>query len=290
MSERWNFLRRCENFWRFSAALIIVILFPGFLAHAAPRAANAPAETLKLTANVSGTVIPIYLHMPAGAGPFPLMVMSHGSSRNEAGRVNLGANTMASQARDYVEKGVAVAVPIRRGYGANGPWAENYGGCAVGNYTAAGLASAQDIRASLAVAKTQPGIDGGRVVLLGQSAGGFGSVAAGGTGGIKGVVNFAGGRGSRGPNDVCQEDKLVAAMGRFGGAARLPQLWIYAQNDLFFGPVLAKRMHEAFTRNGGRATFIAAPASGFDGHAYFYSDTSWHPTVDRFLKQIGFLR
>lgn len=272
----------------FAIALCLSLSVKG--AVAAPRPANAPAEVIALSANVGGTVIPVYLHMPAGAGPFPLLVMSHGSPRDAERRSRLGANTLAEQAQAYTQKGVAVAVPIRRGYGGNGAWAENYGGCAAGNYGPAGLASAADIRAAMNIAKAQPGIDAGRVVLLGHSAGAFGSVAAGGTGGIKGVVAFAAGRGSRGPNDVCQEDKLVAAMGRYGAAARAPQLWVYAENDLFFGPALAKRLYEAFTKAGGRATFVAAPAYGFDGHDYFRAVSSWQPTVDSFLKRVGFFR
>lgn len=260
------------------------------VASASPRPANAPAEVIALSAQVGGTGIPVYLHMPAGAGPFPLLIMSHGSPRDAERRSRLGPNTPAEQAEAYAQKGVAVAVPIRRGYGGNGAWAENYGGCAAGNYGPAGLASAADIRAAMNVAKVHAGIDAGRVVLIGHSAGAFGSVAAGGTGGIKGVVAFAAGRGSRGPNDVCQEDKLVAAMGRYGAAARAPQLWVYAENDLFFGPALAKRMYEAFTKAGGHATFVAAPSYGFDGHDYFRAVSSWQPTVDGFLRRVGFLK
>ena len=272
--------------WLVSALVLAASLSP---ACAASRPASAPAEVITLKAASGGMEIPIYLHMPAGAGPFPLLVMSHGSPRDAGRRSRLGPQTLSAQADEYARSGVAVAVPIRRGYGGNGPWAENYGGCGAGNYTSAGLASAQDIRAALAVATAQAGIDAARVALIGVSAGGFGSVAAGGAGGIRGVVNFAGGRGSRGPNDVCQEEKLVAAMGRFGAASRLPQLWIYAENDKFFGPQLARRMYDAFTKSGGRATFIAAPSHGFDGHEYFYSG-SWRATVDPFLKRIGVLR
>lgn len=275
-------LRSCLVSWLFLSAA----LSP---AHAAPRAANAPAEVITLKASSGGVEIPVYLHMPTGSGPFPLIVMSHGSPRDAERRSRLGPQTMAAQAEDYARSGIAVAVPIRRGYGGNGQWAEAYGGCQAGNYTPAGLASAADIRAAMNVAKAQAGIDASRVVLMGHSAGGFGSVAAGGTGGIKGVVNFAGGRGSRGPNDVCQEDKLVAAMGRYGASARAPQLWVYSQNDLFFGPALASRMYDAFTKAGGRATFVSAPAHGFDGHEYFFGG-SWRGTVDPFLRRIGFLR
>jgi hypothetical protein len=43
-------------------------------------------------------------------------------------------------------------------------------------------------------------------------------------------------------------------------------LWIYSENDTYFGPDLAKRMHEAFTATGGNAEFQMLPPFGSDGH------------------------
>ena len=97
--------------------------------------------------------------------------------------------------------------------------------------------------------------------------------------GIVGIVNFAGGRGSRGPHDVCGEDRLVEAMGRYGRAARVPQLWIYSANDQYFDPGLARRMHAAFVKAGGRADFVESPAWGTDGHGYFNAVADWAPRV-----------
>ena len=247
-------------------------------------------ERSALSANVEGTAIDVYYYRPNGAGPFPLLVMSHGSPRNPADRVNFGADTLRKQAEAYVRRGVAVAVPIRRGYGGHGQWAEGYGGCSRGDYYNAGLASARDIGATIAVVSKLPEIDSSRVVLLGVSAGGWASLAAATSGGVRGVVNFAGGRGSSGPDSVCREDRLVSAAGLYGGASHAPELWIYSQNDHFFGPPLAKRLYAAFTAAGGRATFIAAPPFGEDGHKYIAAVASWQPEVDRFLRQVGFLR
>jgi hypothetical protein len=43
-------------------------------------------------------------------------------------------------------------------------------------------------------------------------------------------------------------------------------LWIYAENDSYFGPELTKRMHNAFTAAGGDAEYHLLPAFGNDGH------------------------
>jgi homoserine acetyltransferase len=101
-------------------------------------------------------------------------------------------------------------------------------------------------------------------------------------------VNFAGGRGSLGPDRVCGETRLVEAMSRYGAMARVPELWIYSANDRFFPPSLAHRMHQAFVRSGGDAQFIEAPPYGIDGHGYFArAMQDWSPRVEAFLRRIG---
>ena len=249
----------------------------------------AALERTTVSAEVEGQRIAVVVYRPDGAGPFPLLILSHGSPRKPADRASYGEDTLRRQAEAYAASGVAVAVPIRRGYGGAGDWAEGYGGCEHPDYYDAGLASARDIAAARAAVSKLPGIDGARVVLMGVSAGGWASLAAATAGGVRGVVNFAGGRGSRGPDDVCGEDELIGAVARYGAASRAPELWFYSQNDRFFGPALAHRLHEAFTAAGGKATFVAAPPYRDDGHGYIADIASWKPEVDRFLRRIGFL-
>ena len=103
------------------------------------------------------------------------------------------------------------------------------------------------------------------------------------------MINFAGGRGSRADDDVCDEAALVRAFAAMGKTSRIPMLWVYASNDKFFGPELAHRMHAAFTAAGGRARFIDAPAFGRDGHALFSATGApvWTPMVDAFLREMN---
>ncbi len=262
-------------------ALLTILIF------AAPSRA-AERETVPVT--VEGVTINVYLYKPSGKGPFPLIVMSHGSPRDAAGRATYGANTLSAEANTYAASGVMVAVPVRRGYGGIGEWAENYGSCDKANYYPAGLESARDIVAAVAALKKRADIDPARVALIGHSAGGFGSVAAGTSGGVKAIVSFAGGRGSQGPDQVCNEAGLISAMSRYGGGSTsVPELWIYSTNDHFFGPALAKRMYDAFKGAGGKAEFVTAPSYGSDGHQYFHAVSSWKPEVDAFLKRNGVL-
>lgn len=266
------------------AALGILSLLVGSPARAQQR------EEASVT--VAGSVVPVHLHVPPGKGPFPVLILSHGSPRDAAGRREFGRGTLGEVATSLARRGILVGVPIRRGYGpAPSAWAENYGGCEQARYAQAGLASAEDIRAAATMMAARPDADPSRIVLMGVSAGGWGSLAAASQPlkGLVGVVNFAGGRGSRGPDDVCKPEELLAAAARYGRGSRVTELWIYSVNDRFFGPELAQRLHKAFTGAGGQARFVAAPAYGEDGHRYIRAIQSWAPEVDAFFRQVGFL-
>lgn len=264
------------------------------LALALPAQAARMHESVMRVPVVSGVeqaYIDVTVFKPRGEGPFPLVVLSHGSPRTAHERRAGGRQRLAAQSERFVAMGFAVLVPTRRGYGeSGGDWAEAYGRCDSPDYHGAGLETARDLRAAVDAVRGEPWADVKRVVLAGQSAGGFGSVAAASTGfdGLRGVVNFAGGRGSLGPDEVCGEAQLVAAMARYGAGARVPQLWIYSRNDRFFGPELARRMHSAYEAAGGSAQFVEAPATGLDGHGYFASSMDdWSPRVEAFLARIG---
>jgi len=236
-------------------------------------------------------LIDVTVFRPAGVGPFPLVVISHGSPRTVADRRRAGRMRFEAQSRAFLAMGFAVLVPTRRGYGdSQGEWSEGYGSCNQPDYHAAGLETARDIRAAIDAARALPWADTRRVVLVGQSAGGWGSVAAATQGipGLLGVVNFAGGRGSYAAQAVCGEEGLVDAARKYGRQAKAPQLWIYSANDLFFGPALSRRMHEAFVASGGQAEYVQAPAVEGDGHGYFSRAVDdWKPQVERFLLKAG---
>ena len=259
--------------------------------------AGTSHESVMRVPVVSGTeraYIDVTVFKPEGAGPFPLVVLSHGSPRNAQERRAGGRQRLAAQSAQFVKMGFAVVVPTRRGYGnSEGSWAESYGPCSNPDYYRAGLESARDVRAAIEAVRAEPWADTNRIVLAGQSAGGFGSVAASTMPiqGVVGVVNFAGGRGSQGPDNVCGESRLVEAMSRYGAQARVPELWIYSANDHFFPPHLARRMYQAFVRAGGAAEFVEAPAYGIDGHSYFSrAMDDWGPRVAPFLQRIGAAR
>ncbi|HEY4999177.1 MAG TPA: alpha/beta fold hydrolase [Usitatibacter sp.] len=270
-----------------------VLMACALVAQAAPAwtetVLRAPVDAGREKVEIELTVL-----RPKGPGPFPLVLLSHGSPRSAVERRRDGRQRLVTESLPFLSMGYAVVVPTRRGYGhSGGEWAEGFGKCSDPDYYVAGLETARDVRAALDAVRGEPWADARKVVLAGQSAGGFGSVAASSQpfDGLVAVINFAGGRGSVASDQVCGEARLVEAMSKYGGAARVPELWLYSSNDRFFGPSLARRMYDAFVRSGGRAEFVEAPAVGLDGHAYFARATDdWAPRVRRFLRRVGALR
>lgn len=231
-------------------------------------------------------------YKPAGDGPFPVLVINHGTPRSPSDFAKM-QDRYARQAELFARHGFLVINPMRRGYGkSDGPWAENYFSCSKPDYVQAGLESAKDISAALDYARALPYADAQHIVLLGKSAGGFGVLALSSLNpaGVIGTINFAGGRGSRGPDDVCNEASLVDAFGRYASTTKVPMLWVYSENDHFFGPALAGRLLAAYQAKGVDVRFEGVPPYGDDGHSFFEGRGNaaiWVPMVDQFLAKLG---
>jgi len=262
------------------------------LALAATRPATAQdytREELRIPMAAAGPPgLEALLIRPAGSGPYPLALLSHGAPRDGAARGTMSANRLYRQAVEFARRGFAALIVMRRGYGSSGgAYAENSGPCERRNYLRSARESATDLRAAIHAMKSRTDVATDGFIAVGVSAGGFASVAlsADAPQGLAAAISFAGGRGSRADDDVCDENSLVRAFAALGSTSRIPTLWVYAQNDKFFGPALAHRMHAAFTGAGGRAQLIDAAAFGEDGHSLFSRGVAvWTPMVDEFLR------
>ena len=252
------------------------------------------SKMANLPVNIEGSrfVLEAQVFAPPGAGSRPLAVLNHGSPRKAANRKTMTTHQYYFQAMEFARRGYLTAVVMRRGYGqSEGKWFESYGHCASPNYIGAGTTTARDIAAAVRALKDRFSFDENRILVVGRSAGGFGSVALSSANpkGLVATINFAGGRGSLRRGEVCGGNALVQAFGHFGRTARVPSLWVYAQNDSYFGPELSRAFHGAFTRAGGKADFVMTGPFGKDGHRLFSRDgiARWRPIVDRFLRQVG---
>jgi dienelactone hydrolase len=247
---------------------------------------------------VEGTDRFIYMRLcrPRSEAPAHLVVISHGSPPVAASRDRyMALRCEAPAATWFLERGYAVAAPLRRGYGVTGgAFAEGNGRCGEPDFLRAAMETARDILSAVDYARALPGLRADEVVLAGQSAGGWGSLGAAARNprSVSAVVNMAGGRGGWAgnvPNSNCRPDLLVRAAGMLGRTARIPSLWVYTDNDSFFAPPLAADMHASFVAAGGAATFRALPAFGRDGHGLFFARDGasvWGPVVEAFLGEV----
>lgn len=273
-----------------ACALMLVIALPVAASEMTqlPGLVRAPLPIAITPIGGSPVTLEGMITRPAGPGRFPLAVINHGSPRKAEDIPLLSSTAFSAVAIEFAKRGWAAVVVLRRGYGqSGGAVAEGIGTCKDPNYLRAGQIAADDITAALDALRAESWIDPTRILLVGQSAGGFAAsaVSARNPAGVVAMLNFAGGRGSRAPDDVCQPGRLVAAQEAFGRTARLPSLWVYAENDHFFGPALARQMFAAYTAHGAPASFFAAPRFGEDGHGLFLGAVDiWWPPVQAFLE------
>lgn len=236
------------------------------------------------------------VYRPDGAGPFPLILLNHGSPGDADDRKK-PRTRFYEQSRWFVQQGYAVIIPMRRGYAqSGGQWSEGYKTCADPDYLNAGFTTANDMAAVLKYFRDQSFVDLKRVVVVGQSAGGFGSLALASRNpdGVLGVINFAGGRGAIGKvgsaDRVCKDERLVEAAALYGKSARIPALWLYAENDEHFRPELVARMLAAYRGGGAPAELVAMRSFGKNGHDTFASwnaNANWTGFVRQFLEVLA---
>jgi dienelactone hydrolase len=243
-----------------------------------------------------------YVVRPAGHGPFPLAIMNHGVALDPVQRSFFPLVEFRDAAMWFARRGYMVVAPSGSGYGAaaieaeetglfSGVFFSKVGKCSNPNFRDAGLAVAKLDLWIIEYMSTLKRIVPDNVIVIGQSAGGWASIALSSVNPppVKAIITFAAGRGGRvdgKPNNNCAPDRLVQATGEFGLTSRVPMLWMYIENDTYFGPELSKRMHAAFTTAGGNAEYHLFPPHGGDGH--FFVDAAdavaiWSPLVGAFL-------
>lgn len=261
---------------------------------AEPPAAAPRQDRVLIPFPDSGVQMRTNVARPPGGGPFRLAIISHGTNEDYGERARHVLPRYQALVSHLVGRGYAVAVPQRPGHGeTGGGYIETAGGCDDANFAHSGHATAKAIRVAIQWMMAQPYVRKGRVVLIGHSAGAWGSLALASRFPdlVESVINFAGGRGGHSygvPNHNCAPERLVEVAGDFGRTTRVPTLWIYSSNDSYFNPVLARRMAEAYRAAGGSADLRIIPPVGDNGHFAVEIESArmlWLPLVDQFLRK-----
>jgi len=264
-----------------------------FFVWTGPLAAQGREEVVRIPGPNGSTLVATVMR-PPGEARQPLVIINHGSPADSAQRPKMERPRYTALSSWFLSRGYVVVLPLRRGYGETaGSWAETYGRCDAPDYLNAGLQGAADIQATIDFMRTESYVAADRTIVVGHSAGGWATVALSSRnpGGVTGMINFAAGRGghqklSGGGIGNCTPTALVDAAAKYGTTARVPMLWIYAENDSFFEPALAKRMAEAYDKAGGKATFRPVGPNGRDGHnlaSASNGSSAWSPLVESFL-------
>lgn len=230
------------------------------------------------------------LYRPDDLGRHPLVIMSHGRNGMFPSRNPNEANGCAQLCRALAEEGSAVVFFVRRGYGnSDGPDVELQDTAVL-----SGLEAAKDYRAAVAYWREAEFAVPDRVVLMGQSQGGWSVLACTNVAmdGVLGVANISGGTNYRlmgtGTVTAAVQDHWVAGCGVLGAGALVPSYWVYAENDLSINGPTARRMFDAYTAAGGWAFLDMLPAYGSNGHAVVGQPDLFLPQLDDFLATIGF--
>ena len=224
---------------------------------------------------------------PAGEGPFPMVLMNHGTTRNAVERTYFPLLEFNDAALWFFRRGFAVVAPQRPGHGdTGGPFYEEVAPCDDPQFHEAGIAVAEADTIALGYMTTQPFVRGEDIIVVGQSAGGFGSLAfmSQNPPGVRAMINFAGGRTCR--ENPAAPELLVKTAAEFCRTVQVPMLWIYTQNDGFFPPEVSKPMFEACRKAGADVEYHLLPP--FEDNGHYFVDVPkaipiWAPIVTKFL-------
>jgi len=263
----------------------------------APEIVHIPAD-----ADMAGMLAGVY--RPAGGGPFPILIYSHGRSGTELERSRTRFPDARGHVRYWLAKGFAVVATIRPGYGESGGVDgedsgvryDVFGNCwGTPDFARSADAAAAAVLRTIDWVRTQPWADANRIVLAGVSMGGLASIASAARrpDGVVAYINFSGGtggNGTRAPEHSCGLETMTEAMSIYGRRITAPSLWLYAENDSYWGGDWPRAWHRAYA-NGRSATrlVMTPPVSGADGHQLLTRGSRlWMSHVDKFLEDLGF--
>lgn len=248
--------------------------------------------TLSVTLNNGQpAVLDAFVTRPVSHTPLPVVLITNGTvGTAEFDRWTLNPNRYSSTALAFARHGYAAVVVLRQGYGESSGAAEYRGhSCIQPHHLQAGEQDVQNLLAALGAVRRNSWASADNAMLVGMSAGGFAVIATGATNppGVKAVINFDGGRGAIDGKSLCDKTGLIKTYERYGKAATLPSLWLYAKNDRSFPPDIGREMFNAYQRHNSPARFVVMPPYGEDGHVFMDSapESFWWSTVAAFLQQ-----
>jgi dienelactone hydrolase len=232
---------------------------------------------------------------PVGAGPFPTLVMNHGSTgqgdNKDLFKQTWSANLLTTY---FLKKGWQVVHPQRRGRGQSGGLYDEGFDSRRSQYSCVldeslnGLDRAiEDLDVVMNFLLEMDQVDPKQIYMGGQSRGGVLSVAYAARKPelFKGILNFVGGW----MNDRCTDGKTINRTAfLFGATYGKPTLWLYGHDDALYTVRHMRDNFEAYVSQGGKGEFVELRVPGqMNGHGVIHYPEVWIPAVDGFIKQLN---
>jgi dienelactone hydrolase len=287
--------------WRWSRAMVrscagigVVLAIASASAVSAKvvqEAIELPVEVTDIQGEVVRHRIKVTIVRDDAKANSPFLILNHGRGATREINAARSVASFNANARYFVSKGFAVFMPLRVGYGeTGGPNVEFAGKCDAENYPPVYEAAAAQTVTVVQYAKTLPYIDRANGLVIGQSFGGTTAIAiaAKSMKGVRATINFAGGGGGRpdtDPEQPCGVDRMTALFASYGATTKIPTLWLYSENDKYWGATIPRTWFDAFVGRGGNGRFVKLPPYKDNGHPIFTGDPdAWKPAFEDFLR------
>lgn len=251
-------------------------------------------EVLTYEVPSDGTRIEMTLLRPDGEGPFPVAVFNHGDIDMDSAYIRFKQRYRDMVvAKEFLSQGIAIAFPARRGVGMSEGLYQISASRFDGDPLYSARRHATDILPAFDVLKRHPAIDASRMLVSGQSAGGYSTmyIASQNVPGVIGAINFSGGRTDNWGNGASHlVTTMINGFEQVGKTTRVPMLWIFAEQDSRYPVATINACYDAFTRSGGKATLFISPPIGHDGHYVFHYPDFWRGKLRSYLEDLKLVK
>ncbi|QND54715.1 hypothetical protein HB779_22515 (plasmid) [Phyllobacterium sp. 628] len=231
---------------------------------------------------------------PVDGEKFPLVLIVNGSAGSTPSKMH--ADWLASIAHDFAHRGYIAASVVWLGYGhSTGTFVENGGNCSKPTVSKFLDTRGNQLEAALNALHAREDVDPSVTLGLGISIGGASMLDLAGRSNrpLTAVINLSGGVYHSNtvivPASNCSlyQNDLVRNFTNFGRNNPTPTLWVYAENDPYFGPKLVQRMLAGYRSQGGQVDFAGLPPFEKNGHTLFKSEATVliKPRLDDFLRR-----
>lgn len=230
----------------------------------------------------------VTLYLPPGKGPFPVFMFNHGDVDIEMPWVRHGERMREPVLGSvFLIWGFAVVVPGRPGVGRSEGTYRNQYGINDGDPAYKARNHSKAVLAAIEGLKGEPSLNLDQVLLAGQSAGGD-TVMFVNTlqlPGVRGIVNFSGGRANHAWNETAkfENDLMIEGWAELGKKASAPVLLVFAENDSRFTANTIRKSTQAYKDSGGKAELLLLPPQPVDGHFVYYNVKAWVSAMGRFI-------